>query len=358
MSEPSIEVSDKGQLVTDPVVSVLMLVYNHAPYLPEAIESVIAQRTDFEFELLIGEDNSTDDSRRIIEGYQRRYPEVVRLIVSARNVGMQQNLDRLVRASRAPLIAFCEGDDYWHARGKLEKQVRLMRSSPDVVAVHSEFSHITRRDGEWKRLPRFWQEHRVSIPEGDVFADLVVSNFIQTCTLMIRTDIAVDYLDSDLPAETYAVADWPLCLFASSRGRIRYLDEPLATYRHVIGSATNQGRAADVRRAKDAMRMVSDFISRFDEDAGLEERAHGLTQRHILLTGLRCGDVGSVREALQWLERHPGHASPLLLAIARMLAARPVLARSYRRAHQLRARALERSRYRAPEPASEPIRPS
>src|SRR5437868_4291944 len=93
------------QLPRRPVVSVLMLAYNHAPYLAEAIEGVIAQRVDFELELVIGEDCSSDNTRDIAIEYQGRYPRLIRVIHSANNVGMQQNFRRILTASKGAFIA-------------------------------------------------------------------------------------------------------------------------------------------------------------------------------------------------------------------------------------------------------------
>ena len=91
-----IETSDPVLLVKDPRVSVLMITYNHADYLAEAIEGVVQQKCGFPFELIIGEDASTDATRQVALDYQKRYPEVVRVVHSAANVGMNANSLRIL----------------------------------------------------------------------------------------------------------------------------------------------------------------------------------------------------------------------------------------------------------------------
>src|SRR5260370_41704825 len=104
-----------GQAMIDgPGVSVLMITYNHAAYVAKAIEGVLTQQLAEPFELIIGEDCSTDDTRAIVEGLRQRYPETVRLITGPRNVGMNENFRRTALAAEGADVAFCEGAGVWH----------------------------------------------------------------------------------------------------------------------------------------------------------------------------------------------------------------------------------------------------
>src|ERR1039458_10809109 len=99
MPEPPSESSDSARLVTNPVVSVIMVTYKHERYLAEAIEGVIRQKTSFPVELLIGEYCSTDATREIALSYQKRFPEMIRVITSEHNVGAHENFVRLIAAA-------------------------------------------------------------------------------------------------------------------------------------------------------------------------------------------------------------------------------------------------------------------
>ena len=125
--------------MTEPLVSARMITYNHAPYIARAIEGVLQQKTNFPFELVIGEDCSTDGTREIVFEYQKKYPDIIRVITSDSNVGSKKNGHRTSQACRGKYIAYCEGDDCWHHPGKLQKQVDYMESHPACGLVYSSY---------------------------------------------------------------------------------------------------------------------------------------------------------------------------------------------------------------------------
>jgi len=110
---PAVEINPSGPPDGAPLVSVLMITWNHGAFVAQAIEGVVGQVCPFRFELLIGEDASGDETRAVCEDYQSRYPDIIRLIVAESNVGMHRNLARLWWRARGRYIALCEGDDYW-----------------------------------------------------------------------------------------------------------------------------------------------------------------------------------------------------------------------------------------------------
>lgn len=130
---PCNETSDPARLCANPVVSVLMMAYNHADNIRAAIEGVLRQETDFPFELIIGEDVSSDGTREICFEMQRRHPDRIRVLWSECNVhAVNGNFRRILRAARGEFVACCEGDDRWTAPDKLLRQVGLMRANPNV----------------------------------------------------------------------------------------------------------------------------------------------------------------------------------------------------------------------------------
>ena len=131
MDIPCIETSDPEKLCKHPVVSVHMITYNHEPYIRQAIEGVMMQKTNFEFELVIGEDCSQDKTREICFEYQKKYPDKIRVLWWHENLQKVShpaggNGRRTTAHCRGEFIAFCEGDDYWIDPLKLQKQVDVM----------------------------------------------------------------------------------------------------------------------------------------------------------------------------------------------------------------------------------------
>ncbi len=124
------------------MVSVVMTTYNHHPFIAEAIEGVLKQKTEFPIELIIGEDCSIDGTRKIVEEYSIRYPEQIKPIFNKKNLGLLKNYKETLQVVSGKYIAFCEGDDYWTDPLKLQKQVDFMESNLSYVACFHKYQEI------------------------------------------------------------------------------------------------------------------------------------------------------------------------------------------------------------------------
>lgn len=111
-------------------VSVAMITYNHEKYIAQAIESVLMQETDFEYEIVIGEDASTDGTRDIVRNYHKKHPDKIRILLHDRNIGANANTIQTRSACAGRYIAYLEGDDYWIDKRKLQKQAAFLDQHP------------------------------------------------------------------------------------------------------------------------------------------------------------------------------------------------------------------------------------
>lgn len=114
-------------------ISVIMLTYNHAPYLQEAIEGVLSQKTNCKVELIICNDCSPDYSDEIIKPYAEKYPEIIRYFKHEKNIGFEENQRFAFQHCEGKYIAYCEGDDYWTDDNKLQFQFDFLENNPDFV---------------------------------------------------------------------------------------------------------------------------------------------------------------------------------------------------------------------------------
>lgn len=130
----------------NPLVSIASITYNHEQYIAQAIESWLMQKTDFDIEIVIGEDCSTDDTRRIIEEYRLKHPDLIRVITSETNVGMMPNFIRTLEVCRGKYIALCEGDDYWTDPLKLQKQVDFLEGNEEYTVIGHKSKRIKEND--------------------------------------------------------------------------------------------------------------------------------------------------------------------------------------------------------------------
>lgn len=133
-----------NDLTVAPAVSVFMTTYNQEKYIERAINSVLEQRTNFGFELLIGEDCSTDDTRDIVQKYEKKYTNI-KAVYHNQNVGIYRNEQSLWERCKGKYIAMLEGDDYWCDRNKLQIQFDFLEENKQFVGY--AHSHYNDREG-------------------------------------------------------------------------------------------------------------------------------------------------------------------------------------------------------------------
>jgi len=221
--------------MNEPFVSVKTVTYNHSQFIRECIEGVLMQKTNFPFEYIIGEDCSTDNTLEIVNEYARKYPDVIRVITSAQNVGARENGRRTEVACRGKYVAFCEGDDYWTDPYKLQKQVDFLEANPDYGLVHSSFSaqigKVLEKD--------FWKNKK--IPRGNVLEQLIMNNNIATAAVCMRNQLLHGFQISDLLEEkNWSMGDYPLWLEVAAHSKIGYLPGDMMTYRVHANSVTHR----------------------------------------------------------------------------------------------------------------------
>jgi len=130
-----------------PIVSICMITYNHEKFIAEAIAGVLMQKTSFNYQLVIGEDYSTDNTLHICQKYANENPDRIKILPSEKNLGMTPNFIRTLNACAGKYIAFCEGDDYWTDPYKLEKQVDFLERNPDYSLVWTRFKMLDEKTG-------------------------------------------------------------------------------------------------------------------------------------------------------------------------------------------------------------------
>lgn len=123
------------------LVSIVCITYNHEPYLRDALEGFLFQKTTFPFEIILAEDCSTDGTRAICEEYAAKYPDKINYIYRDHNVGYNENEYEAMCAAKGKYIAYCEGDDYWTDPNKLQKQVDFLESHPEYAVCWHRCKH-------------------------------------------------------------------------------------------------------------------------------------------------------------------------------------------------------------------------
>jgi len=244
-------------------VSVAMITYNHERFIKQAIESVLMQQTDFEIELVVGEDCSTDGTRAIVRAYRDRYPEQIQLLLPEKNQGMMNNFVATLNMCRGQYVALLEGDDYWINPTKLQKQVNFLEHQRQcTVCFHNA---LIVYDGCIKDPHPYYaeqpQEMQSRKPKPmSTLEDILSGNFIQTCSVMFRAGILHELPDwyVDLP-----FGDWALHILNAHHGDMGYIDEILSTYRiHDGGAWSSQSILNRLCRSIEVSQVIRQYLKR------------------------------------------------------------------------------------------------
>jgi glycosyltransferase involved in cell wall biosynthesis len=289
-------------------LSVMMITYNHERFIAQALESILAQRVDFEYEIVVGEDCSTDNTREILKDFQRLNPGRIVSILRTKNIGAISNFAATIAACRGRYLAVLEGDDYWTDQNKLQKQVEFLDSHPDFAIC----CHRVRFLDEMGTLDF---EVHPSFSGSYTIEDLLRMNFVISCSAVLRRELI-----GPLPSWFFGLAlgDWPLFALVATQGKVEVLDEIMATYRvHSAGIWSSRSIAFRLREISRMLRAldrhlefrytdtIRQTVCRCDLDAALLEREHGRrvgTARQVL-TCLRHGgwNIPEMRRALAGL---------------------------------------------------------
>ena len=229
--------------------SIIIITYNHERFIADAIDGALMQVADFDFEIIIGEDASTDGTLAICQQYQRNHPDKIRLIASSENIGGKANFIRTMESSNGEYIAICEGDDFWNDQCKLADQVAFLEANPDFAcsvtqAAIEYHGHLDKRfESNYARTQEVWQGEDV----------IKTPAFAATASLLFRK------------ASAYPMPDWfteipwgdqALKGILAKQGKYHYLQRKCVTYR-----CNNWGACSKLRKkGKAFMREESEKI--------------------------------------------------------------------------------------------------
>jgi glycosyltransferase involved in cell wall biosynthesis len=231
-------------------LSVCIITYNHERFLGEALDSALAQKTRFDFEIVVGEDCSTDGTRAVLEDYTRRYPNRIRALYRENNLGIARNLAATLEACRGQYIALLEGDDSWTHPDKLQRQVDFLDRNPRYSLSFHDVWNI-RDDGSQPKLQRAPVGSRTSFSTEDL---VNLGNFIPTCSAVFRRPPSWSFSERFL---SLRIADLPLHVMTSEYGDLHYMRETMGNYRLHAGGTFSavqaEKRLAEVLRMYDVL---------------------------------------------------------------------------------------------------------
>jgi glycosyltransferase involved in cell wall biosynthesis len=286
-------------------VSVAVTTYNHENYIAQALDSVLMQKVNFDYEIIIGEDYSADNTRNIVIDFQKRYPDKIELILPHENLGsggVKISL-QVFQACKGAYIAFLDGDDYWTSPHKLQKQVDFLDSHPEhAMCFHNAKVFYEDKSSE------SWNLNPINQKEVLTLEDLLAGNVIATSSSMVRSDLVSEFPDWFYTAIS---GDWVFFILYARHGDIGYINEVMSVYRiHPKGYMSRFHRIQQLQGVIELYPKINELLNfHYDTiiksmttrryyELSLEYENHGdMDKASFYLT--KCID-----ERPQWLEEY------------------------------------------------------
>lgn len=241
------------------VVSVVIVTYNQEQWIRQTIESILAQKTDYPFEVIIGDDCSSDGTSSICIEYAEKYNNI-KLIVHKQNQGLIGNWVSCVRECTGKYIMNCAGDDFWHNSNKIQLQVDFMENHPNCVISHTDFDKLFVNN---KRLVKSYNARECIVPpEGNIQKNVLSGQEkISAVTICYRTEDLKKYCPLDMYVSMrFPREDWPTILILSAYGDVCYIPVSTATYRVGQVSITNSIDYDKIRRRTQLDKQMTEYL--------------------------------------------------------------------------------------------------
>ena len=231
-------------------VSVVVVTYNHEQYIEQCLDGILMQQVDFNYEIILGEDESSDRTRAICQRYASEYPDKIRLFLRSRedviyikgNPTGRFNFIESLKACSGKYIAICEGDDYWTDPLKLQKQVEFLEANTDyAICFHEAKIQWEQRKNYTEILVNSDFPWNSMSPEREVYdiTDVIKGSFMATNTVVFRKALL-----PELPNWYQEIQSGDMAIYSLITGghKIKFFNEVMATYRRHDGGVSRTHR--------------------------------------------------------------------------------------------------------------------
>lgn len=263
-------------------VSVICLAYNHAKYVEEALNSIITQKTDFTFEIIVHDDCSTDGTTEIIKTYEEKYPDLIKPIYEKTNQYSQDKdvyIDISLPNAKGRYIAFCECDDYWMDDSKLQRQYDIMEAHPEIDMCACGTSEVWADKGIEITESRPRQEDGIFTAEEVVEKVLLEGGFFSAASLFYRKSL----FDSLMEFEKILFYDHTLQMKGALRGGIYYIDRKMTVYRRWVEGSWITRYKKDRNLQIAHLKKKEDMVREFDRET--RGAFHAIIEKHMSMPG-------------------------------------------------------------------------
>jgi len=284
---------ESKEIVQNPLVSVIVLVYNAEKYLRKCLDGIVMQKVDFPYEVIVGEDCSTDKSKAICLEYQEKYPHLFRLVLHEKNQGLIGNLKSIYALRRGELHTGVAGDDYWCDTNKLQMQVDYMMSHPECGLCYTNVITCD-DDGVENPKPLLTRETQPTTFEEQLFS----ACYMAPNTWMSRADVGKK-IGEQLPWFTDESLATALDFLHESN--MHFIDTVTTVYRVHEGSLASQTDPMKKWKYEHGlMKMQVYYAEKYHCSEELIMKLKLQEYVHFIPSALEAGDMDFVQEALDY----------------------------------------------------------
>jgi len=270
------------------LVSVCCITYNHEKYIRDTIEGFLMQKTNFDFEIIIGEDFSTDETAKIVMEYANKYPDIIKAECNAHNIGTMPNFFKTIQKATGKYIALCEGDDYWTDPLKLQSQVDFLEKNKDyVITAHK---HDTLKNEVIYKLDK-------NLNESLTLQDLAFDIPFNTLTVMFKRS-ALDINEYINLKINYAHF---LFLYLAQFGKVHYNNTSMAVYRVHTGGIWSGKTFYD--RAMMGISTLGEIIEYFSKNKIVAKRLKHKYIKSCLINFFIALKTLNVKQSLSFFKK-------------------------------------------------------
>ena len=230
------------------LISVIVCTYNQQDTIGRTLDSILSQECHLPFEIIIGEDCSTDNTLAICKQYEQKHPDVIRVIANPSNKGFVQNYFDCLRACKGKYIADCAGDDFWIDNKKLEDESIILENDQSIGIVHTDWLRYN-EDTQELSSPGKAQNHKPKVDGKSLLAAILMPDSrpaIHLCTSLFRNDWirkAMQQYPQFFDPQSYLCEDVQIAFFLAHMGNVAWIDKATLAYscgKHTISNPNSE----------------------------------------------------------------------------------------------------------------------
>ncbi len=275
------------------MVSICVMSYNLEKYIAEALDSILMQKVNFKYNIVVGEDYSTDNTRQILQTYVNKYPDKITLLLHEKNIGMLANFAATLKACHGKYIALLDGDDYWTDPLKLQKQVDFLEHNKDYsMTFHNMELQNETKNGVIVKPFRQDQNSREY-----TYDEIVKTWSVGTCSVLCINNKQYQYIEKNL---WFPVQDLPFYLCCASKGKLYYMADTMSVYRRLLTGSQNSEKFKSLNINLDFIKYYKVLYNDFN-DLLCKETIENKSALHYLSMAHKSRKKGDEKDYLRYL---------------------------------------------------------